>query len=64
MTKFRINLHMEFDMETPDGWSKDDAIASFFEELSYPELASFEYNIVKIGDKDEETELRGAVSPR
>lgn len=48
MAEFKINLHMEFNMEAPDDWSKEDVIASFFEELSYSEsaqLTTTEYDI-------------------
>lgn len=46
--KFRMTLDMAIEFEMPDGSTKDDAVAHFFEELSYVEngeLTKADYDV-------------------
>lgn len=49
--KFKMMLDMEIEFEMPEGTTKEDAVASFFEELSYiegGELTKAEYDVKEV----------------
>lgn len=52
--KFKINLEATIEFDMPDDSTKDEAVASFFEELAYinsGELVKADYDIEEVIEK-------------